>query len=337
LVKRTIHVTPNDKFIFPFIGLVDKHFETKKHIYFVLDQHYEMKVNKRKDIILVSEFRNSAIAYIALIKLLNTVDKIIIHGLWDKRFIRILFIQPWLMKKCYWMMWGGDFYSPEQQGWIKKQVMKRLGYLVTGTTGDYTLLKEWYGAKGQHIKCFNYPSNLYREKVLKVKQHTSINLQVGNSADPSNNHFRVLDHLSKYKGQNIKIFVPLSYGNDEYAREVIYKGKKLFGDKFIPMTTFFPIEKYLAFLMEIDIAIFAHDRQQAMGNITTLLGYGKKVYLSKESTLNGVFDEFKIKVFDSDDIDLELLDNGIRDTNMESVKANFSENSLIDALKLFLL
>ncbi|MBT5421071.1 MAG: TDP-N-acetylfucosamine:lipid II N-acetylfucosaminyltransferase, partial [Candidatus Cloacimonetes bacterium] len=149
--------------------------------------------------------------------------------------------------------------------------------------------------------------------------------------------FRVLDHLSKYKGQNIKIFVPLSYGNDEYAREVIYKGKKLFGDKFIPMTTFFPIEKYLAFLMEIDIAIFAHDRQQAMGNITTLLGYGKKVYLSKESTLNGVFDEFKIKVFDSDDIDLELLDNGIRDTNMESVKANFSENSLIDALKLFLL
>lgn len=40
-----------------------------------------------------------------------------------------------------------------------------------------------------------------------------------------------------------------------------------------------PFEEYLGLLAKIDIAILNHKRQQAMGNITTLLGLGKKYIL----------------------------------------------------------
>lgn len=53
-------------------------------------------------------------------------------------------------------------------------------------------------------------------------------------------------------------------------RKVIIKGKELFGEKFIPLTEFMTFEKYLEFLGSIDIAIFAHKRQQAMGNTITI-------------------------------------------------------------------
>jgi dTDP-N-acetylfucosamine:lipid II N-acetylfucosaminyltransferase len=336
LKKMYVHVAMNDKFIPPFIDFINDNLEAEKHVYFVFDRYHDLRIEKKKNIVLVSEFKHLISAYLILMRLLHSAKKIIIHGMWDRKFNWILFAQPWLMKKSYWMMWGGDFYYPEQQGWIKKMVIKRIQYLVTGATGDYMLVKNWYGAIGRHIKCFNYPSNIYKEHKTIIRRRECVNIQVGNSADPSNNHTKVFEQLSKFKNANIKIYVPLSYGNKEYANSIINKGNMLFGDKFIPLTKFIPIEEYLEYLLDIDIAIFAHNRQQAMGNITTLLGYGKKVYLSKVSTLNGVFREFKIKTYDVDNIDLKLLDSEVKDQNIRMIKSNFSKQSLLNGLKIFL-
>jgi hypothetical protein len=122
-----------------------------------------------------------------------------------------------------------------------------------------------------------YPSNLYKEYQVPAKQHTGINILVGNSADPSNNHLDVLDKLEAHKNENIKIYVPLSYGNQVIAEE-----KKRFGDKFIPRTEMMPFQNYLEFMGLIDIAIFNHKRQQAIGNTITLLGLRKKVFIRSD-------------------------------------------------------
>ena len=42
-----------------------------------------------------------------------------------------------------------------------------------------------------------------------------INILIGNSATETNNHIEVLDLLSKFKNEDIKIYVPLSYGDME--------------------------------------------------------------------------------------------------------------------------
>ena len=89
------------------------------------------------------------------------------------------------------------------------------------------VFKRWYGAKGKYHECFMYPSNLYKQYNVKLKKDSTINIQVGNSADPTNNHIEAFEMLRKYKHENVKIYVPLSYGNQNYASTVISKGGAL--------------------------------------------------------------------------------------------------------------
>jgi len=230
-------------------------------------------------------------------------------------------------------MWGGDFYFPETQSWIKKQVIKRMGHFITYIKGDYELVKQWYGAKGKYHECFMYTSNLYKEYDIQLKTHDTINIQIGNSAGPTNNHLDILEKLKKFKDENIKIFAPLSYGDEETAKKVSAKGEELFGEKFIPLTEFIPFEKYLEFLGEIDIAIFAHKRQQAMGNTITLLGLGKKVYMRSDITPWQLFKDIDVKVYDVENIEIELIDDTTRIANKEKIKEYFSKEKLKIQLK----
>lgn len=319
-----------DKFNVPFIDFIKEHFDTKNHKFIFLQKaKYEHGMTKDHDVVWID--KKSKVFQLA--KELYTADKIIIHGLWSGQFIKLLFVQPWLLKKCYWVMWGGDFYFPEKQGRLKKQAIKRMGHFITYIKGDYELAKKWYGANGKYHECFMYPSNLYKEYDIKPKEHTTINIQLGNSADPSNNHIEILEKLKVYKDKNIQIFTPLSYGIQEYAKEVIAKGKELFGDKFVALTDFLPFEKYLEFLGSIDIAIFAHKRQQAMGNIITLLGLGKKVYMRSDITPWQLFNDIGVKVFDVDDIQIDFLDEQTKIKNIRKVKEYFSQENYLKQLQ----
>jgi len=212
-------------------------------------------------------------------------------------------------------------------------VIKKMGYCITYIKGDYELAQKWYGAKGEYHECFMYPSNLYKKYNIKVKEHGTINIQLGNSADPTNNHIEVLEKLTKYKDENIKIYTPLSYGDEEYAKSVIIKGKELFGEKFVPLVEFIPFEKYLEFLSEIDIAIFAHKRQQAMGNTITLLGLGKKVYMRSDTTPWQLFNDIDVKVFDVDDIRIDVIDEEIKKENQKKIREYFSEENYLKQLQ----
>jgi len=178
--------------------------------------------------------------------------------------------------------------------------------------------------------------NFYKEYDIRPKENDTINIQLGNSATDTNHHLEVLQRLEKFKDENIQIFAPLSYGDEAYAKEVILKGKEMFGEKFMPLTEFMPFEKYMEFLSEIDIAIFNHRRQQAFGNIISLVGMGKKVYLHPYSTVNGVMQECGLKVFDVNKIDLDLLDEKTKLNNIYNTKVNFSKESLINCLSQYL-
>jgi hypothetical protein len=314
-----------DKFNIPFIDFVNQYFDETLHQFVFLQKpQYQHGMTQEHDIAWIDKKYKT----FELLQYMYKADKIVIHGLWSGYLIKLLFLQPWLLKKCYWVMWGGDFYFPEKQYWIKKQVIKNIGHFITYIKGDYELVQKWYGAKGSYHECFMYPSNLYKEYDIKPKEHSIINIQLGNSADPTNNHIEVLQNLVSYKDENIKIFTPLSYGDIAYAKEVIAKGKELFGEKFIPLTEFIPFENYLEFLSEIDIAIFAHKRQQAMGNTITLLGLGKKVYMRSDITPWQFFKGINIKVFYAQNLEINLIDEQTQKENQRKIKEYFSKEKL---------
>jgi len=326
-----LHVFSWDKKFFePFRSFIHKHFADGRHNFIVHGVVTPSDVPYSSDTTIVANLLKNFIRFSVE---LHKADKVVLHCLFSHHLLYILAVQPWLLKKCYWVIWGGDLYvhlRPKKRWrnykdeFFRKTVIKKMGHLVTYIEGDYRLAKQWYGATGQHHECLMYTSNLYIEYNEKDKQQKTINILVGNSADPSNNHTEAFKSLEQFKEHDIKIIVPLSYGDQEYARKVISEGVEYFGDKFKPLVEFMDFEKYLDLLAGIDIAIFNHNRQQAMGNTITLLGLGKKVYMRSNVTQWDFFESHKIKVFDIIDVNLQAMDIDEKKQNQIKVKEYFS-------------
>jgi hypothetical protein len=103
----------------------------------------------------------------------------------------------------------------------------------------------------------------------------------------------------------------------------------MFGDRFIPIADFLPSEKYLELLGQIDIAVFAHKRQQAMGNTISLLGLGKKLFLRSDTTQWQFLSGLGVKVFDLRHLDLLKLDANDRVNNQHIIKTCLSHEILV--------
>lgn len=334
--NKILHISGCDKFIPPFIQFVKDNFEFSQHEFLLSGGMAEEELIKAPNVHFAKRSVTGRLKhYLQAVIKMHQADKVILHGLFDINLVFMLFWMPWLLKKCHWVMWGGDLYVYQlgERNWkwkvrefFRRPVIKRIGHLVTYIKGDVDLARKWYGAKGQYHECIMYLSNVYKALDIPVKTTSIINIQVGNSADPSNNHIEVLEKLLPYKDEDICIYVPLSYGNQEHAGKVIAQGRKLFGDKFVPLTEFMPFDEYLSFLGKIDIAIFNHKRQQAMGNTITLLGLGKVVYLCSDTTQWSFFKKYDIQVFNVNSIRL-VVDSFDFEINKSKIKSFFSKDN----------
>lgn len=90
------------------------------------------------------------------------------------------------------------------------------GYLAV-TKGDYVLAQKWFSAKGESYVTPIYPSSIYKDIKLDnfFISKDELYIQIGNSGDPENNHYDILNKLSKFKNNRIKIYCILSYGGSE--------------------------------------------------------------------------------------------------------------------------
>lgn len=333
MTKKILHLANCAKFIPPFINIVKGEFNFEEHDFLLTSEGKESDLinEKNVEIFFGKTLYSKLNYYIRVIIKMHQADKIILHSLFNLRLVQILFFTPWLLKKCYWIMWGGDLYSHKlsvrNRRWkigefFRRPVIKNIGHLVTYIEGDLQFARKWYGARGQYHECLMYTSNLYKEYRFPKKKANTINIQVGNSADSTNNHMEVLEKLVPYKDQDICIYVPLSYGSQVYAETIISEGKRLFGSKFKPLTKIMPFDDYLTFLGSIDIAIFNHKRQQAMGNTITLLGLGKTIYMRSDTTQWNFFKSKGIEIKDVEKLYTLEYENIIENTRI--VKEYFS-------------
>jgi hypothetical protein len=319
-----------DKFIPPFIKFINENFNPNDHLFVIIGKpknEYGMDLNVKN-----VYWLDRKLKIFEFEKYLYKANKIILHGLWNERILKLLALQPWLLKKAYWVMWGGDFYFSEEQSTIKKFVIKNIRNVITYIDGDVEYIKKYYKSNPkEYQKCLMYLSNVFDEtkyKNCKKIEKDDFWILVGNSATHTNRHEFVFEKLSQIGVKDLKIIVPLSYGDIEYRNKILKIGRYIFGDKFYPLLDFIPHDEYLNILYNIDIAIFAHNRQQGMGNLIQLLGLGKKVYLTPETSQWKLCQNLGIKVYDvNGDID---LDNNIDEleNNKKIVREWFSMENL---------
>ncbi len=340
--KKILHIAGCDKFIPPFVKFVKENFDFSQHEFLLTGGIGGEELSSAQNVFFAKNSISEKLKYYwqAVIKM-NQADKIILHGLFDRKMVVLLFFMPWLLKKCYWVMWGGDLYvyqlGERNVKWkvsefFRRPVIKSIGNLVTYIPGDVELARKWYGATGENHECLMYLSNVYNTLEVSNTQSDTINIQIGNSADPSNNHIEILGKLLPFKDKNIQIYAPLSYGDKAHAKEVVSKGKELFGDKFLALTDFMPFEQYLKFLGSIDIAVFNHKRQQAMGNTITLLGLGKTVFIRSDTTQWQLFKDKDIEVLNTLDFELNYIKD--LEKNIKNTADCFSKELLIEQYKL---
>ena len=344
--KIILHCMYAEKFIAPYLKFLSKHFDISDHKFLIRkDKRYLIEDNK--NIIFVKSGESKISRIYKYIKEISKADKIILHGILNKEMWLILFFQPWVLKKSFWLVWGGDLYyfvnnSKNFKSYLFEKivihsVIKKIGYIVTPVKGDYELSKKRYDAQGKWINCLWYLSNIYHksshDKITNKKNSSNINILVGNSAHETNNHAELFDTLRPFRNKNIIIYCPLSYGPHEYRSKIIDLGEKNFGGKFIPIIEFMAFDEYQKFLKKIDIVLYNHRRQQALGNTISLLYMGKKVYMRKDVTQWNLYSNLGIKIYNKDFFNLTKIPNSIAQKNIALVKKYFNEEKLIEQWK----
>jgi hypothetical protein len=86
-----------------FVNFLNRYFASERHQIAFLGS--DERINDSKVV-----FINTKRKGFELIKLMNNAEKIFIHGLFSKELVLLLFGQPWLLQKSYWVIWGGDLY-----------------------------------------------------------------------------------------------------------------------------------------------------------------------------------------------------------------------------------
>lgn len=305
---NNFHIIINHFYTKPLIEFVENNFEKSEHKFCVIGRWSKKEVTSNMiKIYKFSSFRISLI--LKFIIDLNRAKVIIIHGYFSYALSLILFIQPWLHKKCIWAIWGGDlYYDREFKGmkfrvweYLKSRVLKNFKFFTSSDKEVFDFAKKTYNTNAHYMEgAYMSPMNfkLLDKYTHEEKQEDRLNILIGNSADPSNNHIEVLKLLSKFKDENLTIYCSLAYGKKDYKQQIIESGKKIFDKKIKFFTEILSEEEYTkSVLQNINIAIMNHDRPQAMGNIKALLYLGKKIY-AKSNSMLGSFRRNGIEMYE---------------------------------------
>ena len=134
-----LHVMILEKFLPPFIEFVDKHFWGGEHKYvFITSEKYTFGLTLEHNAE-YSEYRQGY--FVTLLSYMREARKIILHGLWRDKVDQLLVQETELLRKSYWIMWGGDFYFPEKHSKNRHFVIKNVAYLITSASGDVELVR----------------------------------------------------------------------------------------------------------------------------------------------------------------------------------------------------
>lgn len=247
------------------------------------------------------------------LKHIFNAKKIIVWGLFSSPLLVLLAVFPRLGSKVIWIPWGGDIDNRSNYR-LKSFIIKIFKYkflrycpvIATMTSGDHKRICEQYNCKPIFLE--GAANILHFDPILSSNLNKRIsdvvNIQVGNSADPTNNHEVILTKLARFKDQNLRIFVPLSYGNPKHAHKIKIHGYKLFKDKIKFITKHMDFLEFQKFISEMDIQVFGHERQQGVGNITLGLIAGVKVFMSKRITTWNLFkNKMNLDIYSIDELD----------------------------------
>ena len=322
--ERFIHVMSREKFTDGIVDFYNTYFQNGAHVICYLRHKEEESlihdgVGIRQTEVLLSG--NRMRDAVKVLWNLKDFDFIVLHSLFVLTGgMQLLFLLcPGVMKKIVWIEWGGDLYTWNMKGpGIKRLYMIPLGLAIRKRIGSFVgifppdceeylrqfpasranvFYAPYCSAKG-HLAYQDYSSDRRLSRTRKEKD--TVYIQIGHNAMRSLNHIETMRMLQHLAGEDIKLFLPLSYGDEENAREVEEYAREHFPGKTICLRSFMPKDEYFELLDRIDIAIFQTYRQCGLGNIYQMIFRNVKLFMPEKSVMYKYFVSQGIPIQKSD-------------------------------------
>ena len=254
---------------------------------------------------------------------MDKADIIIWHGIMfgaKRALIPLLFKK--YMRKSVWVMRGIDLYNWRKSGkGIKTQLINRINYLcrkgMPNVVAIFPTDIEVYRKQfGKRAKVFSLPYPMSESAFETMEEYRGtgprangkLYVQVAHNAYAFNNHLEILEQIKGFKDEDIRVIIPLSYGNDwynkvnGYVESVRSRSVGYFGSKAVILKHLMPPDEYSDLLCNVDVSIYNSARQNGLGNILRSLYIGNKVYLSRQNPLYHFFREQGIDVYETERI-----------------------------------
>lgn len=354
---RYIHVFSNDKFVMPFYQMLEERFCIREHLlilaYRIKDDYANVlqfvleKSRKYQNVLILddihgiqridskdserlipSELDCNKFFYSAGMKeIFRYADRIILHSaLWGYETKKLTCaLTKTYAEKIFWVCYGADAYF-DKNSFEVTQILSKIRF-CPGSNGVYEVVKQNYGIY-RKIDGEAYYVYVPKHMIKQVPIHDSVNILLGHSAAKYGNHMEGLEILKKYVDEDIKIYCPLSYGSESYRKEVIQKGKAMFGNKFIPLLSYMEQVQYLEFLQSIDVAVFPLKRLGAESTFLLLRAFHVKIYADIGVTKH--ISDRLLHIEDIRKIQSETLEEFIASIKQESYGISDLNNYVVD-------
>jgi len=359
--KKILHIFPDSMFISDFMKFLDTYFNHICHDFIITDiggggigTEIPDVYLKKYNVVKISTFSpQNMLAMNSLLKKSDIYGNIIFHSLYLNYLLPALLLNMKVVRRSTLSLWGGQdigpFIVPSTKrkyklfGWfyekLRRLIIPEFKYIGAIVKEDYEKVKLLYDVKGIYKVC-KYLTKSYSD-YDRTKIHNEagyINIQVGHSGSALNYTLEVFDELLRYKESKIRIYCPLSYGDEIYINEVINKGKTLFGKKFIPMTKQMAFDNFSKFVSNMDIYISNCTEQGGLGNLTAHLVSGNKIYLNGEGVVFGNYTrEHGYHIYKITDIskmteeEFTYFEAEKCAANTEKIKQLFDKTELVDS------
>lgn len=349
--KKILHIFPESLFIDGYLQMLEKDKNNHQFILTNIGGNIDFDINKYSQYKFdkVSTFKLTD--FIKLRKMLKEYDYdlLIIHSGYLNFLLLSFLLNKKVLSKTILSLWGGSdsrkFVADGKNkkyyllGVIYNKLRKNLYSSVKGIASivedDYKSVKELY-----NLTCPNYIStypfipniqNSFREK-----DNETYNIQVCHSGSIDCNTLEVLEKLKKYKKENIKVYASLAYGNEEYIKEILDKGKKIFGEKFIPKLEIENAQDYAKYISNLNIIINNSIVQQGLGNLNLAFSSGVKVYLNKDGKDQEFYKNMDLTFYNLDDIgkvdlqELLRISDEVKNKNHKNISSQFDIKYALD-------
>lgn len=322
---RFLHIIPPSKRMMDtYIRMLRDNFETDEHHFYFINECPESEKSLFDYGNVQQMTGNSKLEKMKhLYTALKEADVVLWHGfIYPGRFMLFLAANPQFLRKSVWVVWGIDLYNWERQNdslhnrvinMLNRYCRCHLKAVVTLLEPDRKYYQENFTA---NVPCYVVPYPISKESFdamdiyrdWKPRRNGITYVQVAHNAHTFNNHMEILESLVPYAEENMRLFLPMSYGNDwhtsnaQYGKDIQSFVKEHFPKKARVLERLMPQLKYTEFLWNMDVAIFNAERQNALGNILKLLYMGNKVYLTPNGPLYAFFKDKNIEIYNTKDI-----------------------------------